>query len=264
MKYKPGGDNSQYFAEAREYIKKKKHRIASQRARKLWAKRRPKGEFDKFVSYEESLVRYKQDIQDIITVAYRTCRSQTEQSHPMKPIALLSKQLVKWKRWERIELEDIEQVVQTFWWITYQMYRGSVRPYKMSSLRWYLVRGVCSHLPKELASWATSIVHSDTYTSDDTYYPESKYVIQDLADLFDDCRQPPLSLLTQKEKLILYMLERYPGQYTRVAKLLTLHPDSLKWIINGILGKLSEEYLDATTYTAGPRKRRANVTTQSD
>lgn len=250
MKFLLGSDNSAWYEAARTYVKKRETKKRSRARKKAWKEQKARehvpGVWNTYITYEHSLVKYQNDIDDIIQIAWATCSSQTKQPHPNKKISFLSHRLAAMKgTWDRIEIEDIEQVVQWFWWTAYQNFRSRVRPYKMPSLRWYLIDAVCFHLPKELASQALNIPHKTNTTSDTIYYNDESDLIE-IKDLFRDAKNHMVSLLTIREKLILYLMTEYPGQYTHVARLLQLNPDSLKWILDGIMDKILEENTNAS------------------
>lgn len=238
----PAGNKEARYERWREYVRKRKFRLLSKQRRAAWKAKKKRervpGEWKTFISYENSLERYRSDIDEIVHVAFSTCSSQTKKWASNRRLGLMSMQLAKLScRLRKDDIDDLEQIVHLLWYQAYRHFREKQWTYKPASLRWFLIDEVCYRLPKELKAWATKFSQIDTQHTDDTYYPIDDTYLVELTDLLNESNKPLLSLLSKREKLILYLLERYPGQYTYVAKMLHVSVPTVKGIANSIAMK---------------------------
>jgi DNA-binding CsgD family transcriptional regulator len=242
MRFSPGNNPQARIERIKAAVHKRRSKKISRYLKKYWKARKDKervrGEWKKFITYEESLVRYKADIDLINQVAFTTCYSQTKQWAPNRALGLMSFGLHNFGiKLRHDDLNDLEQTVQFLWWVAYKDFREKQWTYKPPSLRWYLINQVCYKLPKELSIWATKRNRMNV-VQDETYYPITDTKLVEISDLLTNTNSPYLSLLSNREKLILYLLERNPGKYSQVAKLLSISPATVSSIANDIAEKL--------------------------
>ena len=242
MKSSSGNNPQARIERLRAAMKKRRTKERSRAGKKYWKakkdRERIRGEWSTFITYENSLVRYKADIDLINQVALDTCCSQTKQWAPNRALGLMSFGLHHAGiKLGSDDVQDLEQLVHLLWWVAYKDFREKQWTYKPPSLRWYLINQVCYKLPKELSIWATKSKRLNA-THDETYYPITDTNLIDLSDVLGNTTDTYLSLLSNKEKLILYLLERNPGKYGQVAKLLSISPATVSSIAHDIAEKL--------------------------
>lgn len=218
--------------------------------KRIWQKirrerkaKKPKGFVYPRLEWKDVLDKYSYYFDALVDITLRTCSSQTKQLSPLKWAVRLSERILEQAPGiYRIEREDIEQEIRVIWW-------GMFRKYILNRRRAHntiggkLMNQTIWRLPFKLKLYANShdIIPEPSYI---------EYQIDELDYTINGDNRYPLSLLSARDRYLFYLLQTYPGEYTKIGKLLHLHRDTVVYYVNDLRSYLKQELdLYASTNT---------------
>ena len=249
-------------AEARARNKQRRSRQRSKAVRAAIAAKKPKGNFPHHAkgshySFERCLVEYKKEFDDIVDLVINTCRSQTLQSHPNKDIQFLSNRIL-WKyRWinpVHIDREEIESELMAIWWLAYKRSRE-----KGWSVKANIMKYSSYFLPRWLAGHITSVYKTNTDELSYELDPVEPFSI-DLDYVINGSEVWPACLFDREERYLIFLLQEYPGEYARVARIMRVPKLKVWRLVRQVRERISKELdINASKNTAGSSERRSLV-----
>jgi hypothetical protein len=226
--------------EARARNKKRRSRLNSKRVRAAIKAKKPKGKWrgDDPYTLDRCMKEYAKEFDDIIDMTIRTLRRQTKLEHPKKDLVTLSSRLIYLYGTRGpiyLDRDDLEQDLKLIWARCYRKCREMGWGLKTNFLHY-----AAWFLPYDIGKYVSRMRHDKpdevSYTMEET----SDFDIN-LPWVMNGSDEWPASLFNARERYIIFLLQEYPGEYTRIARMTRLDLRGLWDIVRDLKRRFTEE-----------------------